>query len=276
MIKSDETVRLYLDAMKKLLTASVYEESSWNILEESASGNPRTKFRSLVIRFLRKKKLLLVYTSQFDPSKRLHGEDWPIIGFTMIGTKRLDNLQECIERVLKNNVIGDFVECGVWRGGASIFARAVFKAFDVSDRTVWLADSFEGMPRITSDKDKLDSDLSENTYLRVSLEKVKQNFELFGLMDSQVKFIKGWFSESLPKTSIDRIAVLRLDGDHYSSTKDCLENLYDKVSVGGCIIIDDYNSWRGCKLAVSEFRVARGIKDSIIPIDRQASYWIRS
>ena len=155
-----------------------------------------------------------------------------MVGYTMVGLRRLDNLQACIEQVLARNIPGDFIECGVWRGGASIFARAVFKFHGVDDRKVWLANSFEGMPVPTKD-DLGDPDLSGVSYLSIPLEQVKANFQRFRLLDNQVRFIKGWFSDTLPTAPIEKVCILRLDGDHYSSTMDALGALYDKVSPGG-------------------------------------------
>src|SRR5262249_19663238 len=168
---------------------------------------------------------MLISSREFDPRRRERGEDWPVIGFTMVGAKRLDNIHECIARVIADKVAGDLIECGVWRGGASIFARAAFDLYGATDRTVWLADSFEGMPKLSSEADEVDHDLSDHDYLAVSLEQVKDNFRKFDLLGDNVKFIKGWFSDTLAAAPIEQIAVLRLDGDHYSSTMDALSLL---------------------------------------------------
>src|SRR5205814_6734396 len=153
------------------------------------------------------------------------------IGYTMVGHRRLENIQMCVEDVLRNQVPGDLIETGVWRGGASIFMRAVLKAYGVTDRKVWLADSFEGLPVPKDENDG--QDLSQVDYLKVSVEQVQANFARFGLLDDQVKFLKGWFSDTLPNRPVERLAILRLDGDLYSSTMDALRALYDRVSRGG-------------------------------------------
>jgi O-methyltransferase len=191
----------------------------------------------------------------------------------MVGHRRLDNIRTCIESVIADKVPGDFVECGVWRGGSSIFAKAVFKAWGVTDRKVWLADSFEGMPALETEVDKVDPDFSAERYLAVSREDVENNFRRFDLLDDSVRFVKGWFSESLPTAPIQQIAILRLDGDHYSSTMDALNSLYGKLSKGGFIIIDDYNAFAGCKAAVTEFRAAHAITAELTRIDDLAVYW---
>lgn len=272
----DLGMTLYLATLKQLLTASPYNESAWLVLEpEKDVSTLRSNLRNLLIKALRRRCLLLVKKRPFDFLARANGEDWPMIGFTMVGRKRLDNIQTCIESVLTNEVPGDFVECGVWRGGSSIFARAIYKAYGVRDRRVWLADSFSGMPRITAAPDLVDPDLSAREYLTVSLEEVRENFKKFDLLDDQVQFLEGWFSDILPSAPIEGISVLRLDADHYSSTMDALINLYDKVSLGGYIIIDDYNGFQGCRNAVCEFLAKRQIEAKLVPIDRLSVFWQR-
>jgi O-methyltransferase len=146
----------------------------------------------------------------------------------------------------------------------------------VTDRTVWVADSFEGLPPPSAD-DKAhggkDPDHSQEAYLKVSLEQVQENFRRFGLLDGQVRFLKGWFRDTLPAAPIGRLALLRLDGDLYSSTMDALDALYDKVGPGGFVIVDDYHAWEGCRKAVDEFRSARGIVAPLVQVDWTAVYW---
>jgi len=189
----------------------------------------------------------------------------------MIGNRRLDNVQKCVEDVIAHNVPGDFIETGVWRGGTTIFMRALLNLHGVTDRVVWVADSFEGMPKPSSREDGFD--LSFVKYLNISLEQVKRNFERFGLLDDQVRFLKGWFSDTMPNAPIERLAILRLDGDLYSSTMDVLRNLYHRVSPGGYVIIDDYYSWPSCRQAVSDFLRDTGINPRIQQIDDDGAFW---
>ena len=214
-------------------------------------------------------------TEQFDESSREGGSDWPLVGFTMVGMKRLDNVQFCIENVLTNNVQGDFVETGVWRGGSSILAKAIFRYHGANNRIVWCCDSFAGMPTPDSKDLSLDpnSDFSDRSYLAVSEEQVANNFKKFGLFNENVRFVKGWFKDTLPTAPIRDIAVLRLDGDLYESTMDALTHLYDKVSNGGYVILDDYNWWPGCREAVNDFRNSRGIESPLQEIDDAAVFW---
>jgi hypothetical protein len=230
--------------------------------------------RTLVYRALRRRSLRIVQINLFDESAREEGKDWPMFGYTMIGRKRLSNIQFCIENILEHNVEGGFVECGVWRGGASIFARAVLDAQGGTDRTVWLADSFRGMPVRTSEDDLSDRDLTnDNSYSAVSLEEVRANFARFDLLSDQVKFLKGWFCDTLPHAPIGKIAILRLDGDYYNSTMDPLKSLYDRVSIGGYIIVEDYNIFTSCRKAVADFCVKRSIKPDLRQIDSWSVFW---
>jgi O-methyltransferase len=211
----------------------------------------------------------------FNRDARLNGKDWPVYAETMIGYKRLSNVQYCVTEVIRNNIPGDLIETGVWRGGAVIFMRAILEAYDVKDRIVWVADSFEGLPRPNAEKYVADRDdeLYKYDILRVSMEEVQNNFRKYNLLDGQVKFLKGWFRDTLPSAPINKLAVLRLDGDMYESTTDALKNLYPKLSPGGFVIVDDYQVIEACRLAVQDYRAAHKIGDEIISIDDDGVYW---
>lgn len=211
----------------------------------------------------------------YDPLLREYGWDWPSVAHTMIGVKRLANIRSLVESVIGNNVPGDFIETGVWRGGACILMRAVLDAYGVKDRKVWLADSFEGLPTPDDEKYPADSGDKFHTFpeLAVSLEEVKRNFERYGLLDDQVQFLKGWFKDTLPNAPIEKLAILRLDGDMYESTMDALHALYDKLSVGGYVIVDDYHVVAGCKKAVHDFLSERKLNPEIEEIDGVGVFW---
>jgi hypothetical protein len=193
----------------------------------------------------------------------------------MIGMARLDNLQACVETIIKDRISGDLIETGVWRGGASIFMRGMLKAFGVVDRKVWVADSFEGLP--PPDAELYPHDSADEFYryadLAVSVEDVRRNFERYGLFDEQVNFVKGWFRDTLPQVPIERLALMRLDGDMYESTMDALVHLYPKLQVGGFAIIDDYNIVSACNEAVDEYRRAKRITADLIPIEGCGAFW---
>lgn len=215
-------------------------------------------------------------TGFFDPEARSNGKDWPSEADTMIGLRRLENLEECAVAAIKDKIPGDFVEAGVWRGGASILLRAVLKVFRDLERRVWVVDSFEGLP--DPDVNRYPADGGEplsrhNEYLGVSLERVQANFAKYGLLDDQVRFLKGWFKDTLPAAPIERIALLRLDGDLYESTMDVLNNLYWKVSPGGFVIVDDYGALPSCRAAIHDFRERHQITEDMVPIDWSGVYW---
>ena len=203
----------------------------------------------------------------------------------MLPLVRLDNLRTCIEDVIARGVPGDLIETGVWRGGATIFMRAVLRAHGVTDRTVWVADSFEGLPRPDAEKFPLEAKTHDGVVMRKAykhfasgVDEVRGNFAAFGLLDEQVQFLKGWFKDTLPTAPIGALAVLRLDGDYYESTMDALTNLYDRLSIGGYAIIDDYGeeSWTYCRSAVDSFRAARGIEEPMIRVDSKCYFWQRA
>lgn len=268
---------MYLDLLGGCLSRTVVPE-----FYEPFTGPGRPIFRVLFPsfrRFLNRKGIELVRPYRMTPEMRLSGTDfpWPPDAETMIGTKRLLNLRYCVRTVIEDVVPGDFIETGVWRGGACIFMCGALKVYGDTSRTVWVADSFQGLPKPDP---KYPADKEDGLWtfeaLSVSLEKVKENFARYGMLDDRVKFLKGWFKDTLPMAPIEKLAILRLDGDMYESTMDALKSLYDKVSIGGFIIVDDYCSVKGCKTAVDEFRNERRISDAIVNIDGMGSYWRKS
>jgi O-methyltransferase len=190
---------------------------------------------------------------------------------TMVGLKQLDNVQFCVTDVLRRKVPGDLIEAGAWRGGVTILMRGILKAYGDRDRKVWVADSFQGLPPVNRAQNV---GWSEGQ-MAVSVEEVRENFANFGMLDDQVRFLKGFFSETLPTAAVDKLAVFRSDADLYESTRDALVNLYPKLSVGGYAIFDDYMQLPGCRKAIDEYRAEHGISEPIQHIDRQAVYWRR-
>jgi O-methyltransferase len=219
---------------------------------------------------------MLMGTSPFDQRKRDLGLDCPAEAETMIGMQRLTSLQRCVETVLADDIPGDLVECGVWRGGACILMRAVLAAYGDETRCVWLADSFEGLPLPDPAKYKADkgirSDLAAGI-LGVPEAEVRANFQRYGLLDDQVRFLPGWFKDTLHDAPIDRIALLRLDGDLYESTIQALDALYPRLSPGGFCIIDDYHVMKPCEQAVTDYRAKHGVSGEIVEIDGTGVLW---
>jgi O-methyltransferase len=193
----------------------------------------------------------------------------------MVGMKRMQNVELCVRDVLRRGVEGDLIETGVWRGGVCILMRAILKVMGDQGRSVWLADSFQGLPapdgRFKQDADSKWHSFSDS--LGVSLLDVKANFERYGLLDDRVRFLEGWFKDTLPTAPIDKLAVIRLDGDMYASTMDALNSLYPKLSVGGYVIVDDYGALESCSQAVTDFRTQHKIDDPIEKVDWSGVFW---
>jgi hypothetical protein len=236
-----------------------------------------TKFFLLVGHLIKNKDYALCHETRYKLKERIEGRDWPVNADTMIGLKRLENIEFCFNEIVKNNIPGDFIETGVWRGGATIFMKALLKSSEINNRIVWVADSFEGLPKPDENKYKADkgSTFYKSKQLAVTLDIVKNNFKKYDLLDENVKFLKGWFKDTLPIAPITKVALLRLDGDMYGSTMDALVNLYPKLSVGGYILIDDFGSVNVCKQAVLDYREEFNITEKIKEADWAGVYWQR-
>jgi O-methyltransferase len=260
----------YLDLVKKALAGSLGDGS------ECRAWRPRGRFRRALLRRILPPGVLLLERVAAEWTDE--GKYWPAFALTMLGRKRLDNLEQCVETVLADGVPGDLIETGVWRGGACILMRAILKARGVTDRRVWVADSFKGLPKPDAGKYAADTGDQHHawTELAVSKEQVQRNFERFGLLDPQVRFLEGWFKDTLPGAPIERLAVARLDGDMYESTMDGLVHLYDKLSPGGFLIVDDFGAVPACAQAVRDFRERRSVRDEIVRIDWTGVFWRKS
>ncbi len=266
---------MYLDLLKKTLID--YHRMDLGTYVPFRKEGTSLKYNMLVyLNNLLQKKGYEICTYQIaNPKDRDEGKDWPVYADSMIGLKRLNNIQYCFTEVIKNNIPGDFIETGVWRGGATIFMKAMLKNANIDDRNVWVADSFEGLPK--PDEEKYPADKGDNfhtrTQLAISMDQVKNNFKKYDLLDDKVRFLKGWFKDTLPTAPIEKLAILRLDGDMYESTMDALKNLYSKLSVGGFIIVDDWGAVPSCKQAVLDYRKQHNITEEIQEIDWSGVYW---
>jgi len=252
-----------------------FDFCKWILIDSVSDEKLRTRFfnESESIKDFEMKKVVEQNVDDRDLTG-LRELPYPERAHTMIGLMRLENLQLCLENTIKNNIPGDLIETGVWRGGASIFMKLILKKYGINDKTVFVADSFEGLPK--PDVQKYPKDTGDNHYqideLKINLEEVKNNFQQYGVLDDQVQFLKGWFKDTLKNPPFEKLSILRLDGDMYGSTWDVLENLYDKLSVGGYLIIDDYALY-GCKEAITDFRLQNKIKEELKSIDGQGVYW---
>jgi O-methyltransferase len=280
-----DSIDLYLDLLKDILINNVYGRFEYVDLLSSSSSRQRALGRVLLF-FIRLARVFWpgkiplgapLIARPFDAVARQCGIDWPAFGYTMVGRKRLDNLQFALDTVERENIAGDFIETGIWRGGACIFATAYLAAHGIASRSVWALDSFEGLPKPNLKDFPADAGDQHFKYteLQVGLELVKQNFKSLGVSTDQVKFVKGFFSDTAPTLPVQKIAVLRMDGDMYESTMVILKNFYSKVEKGGFVIIDDYSLPR-CKKAIGDFMHDQGINEEIVRIDQSSAYWRKS
>jgi O-methyltransferase len=263
----------YLSLLKRSLTRTDRDET-WRPYLPKPQRRMRRAFALGLRGRLRRHGFDLVRREEVDPNQRALGRDRTPEGETMIGLRRLDHLQACICDVLAKGVPGDLIETGVWRGGAAIFMRAVLAACGDATRNVWVADSFAGLPPV--DADRFPADRRQlhwtNEEPAVSLETVKRNFERYELLDERVRFLVGWFRDTLPAAPIDALSVLRLDGVTYESTLDALRPLYPKLSPGGYVIVDDW-ALEGCRRAVEDYRREHAISETLVDIDGAAVCW---
>ena len=265
----DPSARAYLDLLRRCLTREAFLDQEW----WDADLGQWPGGADAVLPTLRELGWRLVRRG--DPAARAEGRDWPPNAETMIGTQRLDNVVECCVRAVAEGVPGDFIETGVWRGGTTILMRGVLEAMGEPDRSVWVADSFEGLPVPDEERYPADAglDWSHVGVLKVGADAVRANFERYGLLDDRVRFLEGWFCDTLPAAPIEQLAVLRLDGDLYESTMDALVSLEPKVAPGGFVLVDDYGGWPPCRAAVDDYRAERGITEPIQQVDWTGVWW---
>jgi O-methyltransferase len=267
----------YLELLKQALTFTLWPEPLRPI-EHLNPDRPLIKrtLVSIVARALRLAGYQLAREVAPSWEDRRDGSIWPHYADTMMGLTRLSHLQRCIETVLSERVPGDLLEAGVWRGGGCILMRGVLAAYGVTDRQVFVADSFRGFPPIETPQDAGDEPERFREYIGVSEAAVRENFRRYGLLDDQVVFLSGWFKETLPGAPIQMLSILRLDGDMYGSTIDTLTALYPKLAPGGFCIVDDYGALGACKEAVSDYRGANRITAEIQMIDWSGAFWRKS
>lgn len=253
-------------AYLELLKLSLCDLAGARTLSVSRTGDTRRPDSQVVCRELDDEQLAL----------RARGSDWPFSGLTMVGLKRLDDLQACVESVVADGVAGDVIEAGAWRGGASILARATLDSLGADERTVWVADSFQGLPAPDPGAfpEDRELDLSQVDFLAVAAEEVRGHFARFGC-EQGVELVEGFFDETLPGLRDHRWSVIRLDGDTYEATWVGLESLYPGLSAGGYLIVDDYGLIDECQAAVDDYRREHGLTEPIETIDWNGVRWRR-
>lgn len=186
--------------------------------------------------------------------------------FTMTGSERLVSLVRAIDYIVENGIEGEFVECGVWKGGSAMAMALSLKKHGITNRHLYLYDTFEGMSEPSSHDKSFEGDTAEDlleksekedagsVWCYSALEEVKQNMDSTYYPASQIHLIKGKVEETIPAVEVpEKIALLRLDTDWYESTKHELEHLFPRLQTGGILIIDDYGHWEGCRRAVDEY-----------------------
>jgi hypothetical protein len=186
--------------------------------------------------------------------------------YTMTSVERMYALYHSVNYVLDSKIEGDFVECGVWRGGSSMLIAKCLAKRGQGDRKVYLYDTYEGMSKpdgfdvtVDSQEDAMGKFESTATsedssdWCYASLEEVQQNMRKTGYEQENITFVKGKVEDTIPGTIPGKIALLRLDTDWYQSTKHELEHLYPLLEKRGVLIIDDFGHWEGCKKAVVEY-----------------------
>ncbi|MES2780546.1 MAG: TylF/MycF/NovP-related O-methyltransferase [Bacteroidota bacterium] len=260
--------QLYIDLLKKCLTETLKpEKEEYFVVKRFPMFSKKLKKGNYAI---------IKYNMDLEGEmiRKMNGQAIIRDAESMIGVKRMDNILFCLENVIKDNIPGDLIETGAWMGGATIFMRGILKAYDITDRKVYVADSFEGLPvpdkKYPSDKDSIYHTVKD---LVAPFDQVKKNFKRYDLLDDQVVFLKGWFKDTLPAANLQKLAVVRLDGDMYESTMDGLTNLYHKLSIGGYLIVDDWGAVPACQQAIKDFRKQHNITEEIIPIDWTGVYW---
>jgi O-methyltransferase len=249
-------------------------------------GTPSPNVELLYIELTKKTVLGSIY-SQWDGFS--DGHIWPpdsSKACSMIGLRRMNNLHFLIEEVIRLNIPGDFIETGIWRGGASIFVTSMFLAYgqicpSPTCRRVFVADSFKGIPAVDLAKYPEDSAHQGAHEIQIlhdnSKELVQATFQSFGVLSNSVIWLKGWFKDTLPasKELFTTFSVIRLDGDTYESTWQPLVYLYKRLSIGGFVIVDDYTDWVGCRKAVNDFRTKFKITSEIRPAFHLVSEEVR-
>ena len=209
--------------------------------------------------------------------------------FTMTSPERIWSLLRAVDYIVQQPIGGDFVECGVWRGGSVMAMTRRLAQLQDTDRTVWLYDTFEGMTPPSEFDVEVTSGASAQELLRrtavgdgnniwcvADLEDVKSNLLSTGYPESHLRFIKGDVAQTLARNTPERIALLRLDTDWYESTRTCLEVLYPRLAIGGVCILDDYGHWDGARKAVDDYFLQHGFRPLMHPIDFSGRIFLKT
>ncbi|GAB2784034.1 TylF/MycF family methyltransferase [Rhabdobacter roseus] len=199
--------------------------------------------------------------------------------YTMTSQERLVNLIRAIEYLVKQKIEGDFVECGVWKGGSSMVMALTLANLGEKTRNLHLYDTFDGMSTPSEKDESIDGQkaeiqlnassksISDSVWCYSALEEVQQNLLSTEYPKENIHFIEGKVEDTIPHHLPDKIALLRLDTDWYESTKHELNHLFPRLVPGGILIIDDYGHWKGCRQAVDEYFQENNIPIFLMRID---------
>ena len=262
---------LYLELLKRSILNSLYAEHEALIRYLVDMARNRKPVDADVLHHpLLRLKTTIAYLDEINTDGRRPHR----FAHAMAGRKRLDNVHACLDAIRADGVPGDLLEAGVWRGGLPLFMRGWLKAHGDEQRTVWLADSFAGVPPATHPEDAgVNLSAADIPWIAIPREEVEETFRRYDLLDDRVRMLEGWFKDTLPSAPVTQLALLRVDGDLYESTMDALTALYDRVAPGGFVIIDDYGDIPACRRAVDQFRAARGIEAPITAVDWTGAFW---
>jgi O-methyltransferase len=264
--RHSEPRELYLDLVEDTLLGTNRERGLIPI------ARTRTRLGGLIRELIERRGMVLAQPGHTVEQLETGGQPTPE-AYSMIGRTRMRNLRSCVEAVIRHGVRGDLIETGVWKGGSTIYMRAIL-AVHGEHRDVYVADSFSGVPPPSHPSDVAEAHkLDEIERFSISLEQVRANFERFRLLDEHVRFVEGLFCDTLPHLCDREWALVRLDADLYESTMDGLVNLYPRLSPGGFLIVDDYGTFKACREAVHDFREGNDVSEPIERIDATGVYW---
>lgn len=291
VVPSEEICERYLSLLRQTLTRSidgdcidyrsVEEVPSW-ITPESEEDRRRIAQAQELLRgissnsgehWLDVRRCVRINRGRIAEGRQAHPH-----AETMVGLRRLENIERVIRDVCENSVPGDYVEVGVWRGGASIYAAACLLVYSSTPRLQFLYDTFAGFSPVENPASPDFGDVHwKQAVLRVSQEVVRSNFEKYGLLSERQIFVEGDVAKTSVKHPDRPIAVLRLDVDLYEPTWAALENLFPKVSPGGYVIVDDWNYLVNGRFlaqdAVRDYLKAQGRSVEFMPIDFMSVYF---
>jgi len=191
-------------------------------------------------------------------------------GYSITGLQVLEKLYALAQDVVARNVPGDFVECGVWKGGS---AAAVACAFRHTDRRAWLFDSFEGMSKPKPVDGAFAAQYADA--LVGSEEKAREAMQIVRFPEGKCIIRKGWFSDTFTEPLPQKVSLLHIDADWYDNVTLSLNTFYDRVAAGGIIILDDFGHWEGCREAFYDFVQQRGIKPVLERFGHTQAFWVK-